>query len=463
MRHYPRTGAEVGRSLVFTGVFQGLSGAGLRARVARSASWTVVGYGTSQALRLASNLLLTRLLFPEAFGLMALISTILIGLMLFSDIGVGPAIAQSRRGDDPDFLDTAWTMQVMRGISLWAVAALLAWPVAQFYGQPELLTYLPLAGLTLIITGFNPTRVESANRHLTVGRLTLLELISQVIELLCLALLALWLQSVLALVLGAILGALIKLVILHRFLPGQRNRLRLERRAMGELVHFGKWIFLSTAFTFFASQGDKLVLGKVLSMAGLGIYNIGFFIAGFPVQLMGTMANRIMIPVYREGAAPARISRLRYLMSAVGVGLLVLLALIGPWLIQLLYDDRYLAAGTILVVLALVQMPLVIGFTYDQAALASGQSRRFFFYKAAQAVLQFGLLLLGAFLAGLPGALAGYGLATLLSHLVLIRLARAQGVWDPKHDLAFALVMGVTLGAVLLLHGETLARQLALF
>ena len=63
--------------------------------------------------------MLTRLLFPEAFGLMALIQTFMIGLAMFSDLGIGPAIIQSDRGEDPDFLNTAWVMQILRGICLW--------------------------------------------------------------------------------------------------------------------------------------------------------------------------------------------------------------------------------------------------------------------------------------------------------------------------------------------------------
>ena len=151
------------------------------ARVLRSASWMVIGYGGSQALRLAANLVLTRLLFPEAFGLMALVSVVSIGLSLFSDVGVGPSIAQSKRGDDPDFLNTAWTIQVTRGLLLWGLTGLIAWPMAQFYAAPELTLYLPIAGIGLMIAGFNPTRIETANRHLLVGRLTVLELTSQVI------------------------------------------------------------------------------------------------------------------------------------------------------------------------------------------------------------------------------------------------------------------------------------------
>ncbi|HBB84471.1 MAG TPA: polysaccharide biosynthesis protein, partial [Sulfitobacter sp.] len=92
------------------------------ARALRSTSWIVLSYGGAQAIRLASNLILTRLLFPEAFGLMALIQVVIVGLTLFSDVGIGPSIAQSKRGDDRDFLNTAWTIQAIRGGCLWLAA-----------------------------------------------------------------------------------------------------------------------------------------------------------------------------------------------------------------------------------------------------------------------------------------------------------------------------------------------------
>ena len=72
-------------------------GSNLRARALRSSAVTVGGFGASQVIRLASNLILTRILFPEAFGMMALVMVFLQGLAMFSDVGVGPAIMQSKR------------------------------------------------------------------------------------------------------------------------------------------------------------------------------------------------------------------------------------------------------------------------------------------------------------------------------------------------------------------------------
>ena len=156
---------------MFSKVSQALGGNQLMARVARSASWIILGYGASQGIRLLSNLIPTRLLFPEAFGLMALITMVTVGLTLFTDVGISPSITQSKRGDDPDFLNTAWTIQMIRGTCLWACVCLAAYPVSLFYEQPDLAVYLPIAALSLFLGGLSPTRIETAHRHLLMGRL----------------------------------------------------------------------------------------------------------------------------------------------------------------------------------------------------------------------------------------------------------------------------------------------------
>jgi len=189
-------------------LLKSLSGTGFFARVARGSAFTASGYAASQLLRLLANLLLTRILYPEAFGLMALVSVFMVGLVMFSDVGIGPAISQNRRGDDPDFLDTAWSIQVIRGVLMFLAAAVLAFPVAWFYDAPMLAQLLPVASLTLVIAGFYPTRIETANRHLMLGRVTLLDLASQAVGTLSMLVIAWQTQSVWALVVGGLFGAL---------------------------------------------------------------------------------------------------------------------------------------------------------------------------------------------------------------------------------------------------------------
>lgn len=420
-----------------------LTGQGLFQRAMRGSMLTAGSYAITQALRLGSNLILTRLLFPEAFGLMALVSVVLVGLAMFSDVGVGPAISQHPQGDEPAFLDTAFTINVLRGGLLWLLTCALAWPAAAFYHAPELLQLLPAAGLTLLISGFNPTRIDTANRHLLLGRVTALDLAAQVIGILSMIVLALSMRSVWALVIGAIIGSAAKLIFMSRMLPGRSNGFHWDKAAGRDLVRFGKWIFLSTACGFLLSQGDKAIFGAYLSKAELGIYNIGWFLASFPVLLAGAVTGRILIPLYRDhhpalGPENARkMRRLRFAVSGGTLGLLGLLGLVGMPLVGLLYDERYMAAGAVVVVMACVQMPGVVGMTYDQSALAAGDTRTYFLLMALKAAVQTLAFLMGMELGGLWGALAAQGLALLALHPAIVLLARKHRAWDARHDLTF--------------------------
>lgn len=432
-------------------------------RALRGSAVTALAYAGGQGLRLVSNLILARLLFPEAFGLMALVTVALVGLQMFSDAGIAPSIARSPRGDEPAFLNTAWTVQVVRGGLLWLAALALAWPLALFYDAPDLRLMLPVAGISLLVAGFNPTRIETATRHLLLGRVTLLDLLSQVIGIVAMIALAWVTGSVWALVAGAVIQALAKLALTWFLLPGAPNRLHWDTAAAQEIVHFGKWILLSTVCGFLLAQGDRLILGKWLTLEALGLYNIGYFLASFPWLLGGAVTMKVMIPLYRDdppgakAANAARLRRLRAGMTAAMLGLLAALALGGVALVGLLYDARYASAGAVVVAVACVQMPAAIGMTYDQAALAAGDSRRFFAVLLAKAVMQTGALMAGAALGGLSGALIGQALALTLSHPLIIWLARRHQVWDPRHDLVAGGFAAVAAGAALWFNSAALA------
>ncbi|MGI3185057.1 oligosaccharide flippase family protein [Nioella aestuarii] len=442
------------------------SGDGLMARAMRSAGLNLFGFGFSQILRLASNLILTRLLFPEAFGVMAMVSVFLMGLAMFSDVGVGPAIMQSKRGDDRDFLNTAWTIQIIRGVSLWLVACALTWPMAVYFGEPDLVYYLPVAALTQLVLGFTPTRYETANRHLRAGRVTLLDMGTQVVGLLVAILLAWLTQSVWALVISGVLSAIAQVVLFDLFLPGERNRFRWESAAARELIHFGKWVFLSTIAGFAIGQADKVVIGGWLSTHDFGIYNIGFFWASFPFMMGSVVVRKVMIPIYRESPPGEsrenflRLRRMRMLATAGMIGMVMVPAFLGHWLIDLLYDPRYLAAGGMVVLISVVQIPAIVGVTYDQAALAAGDSKRFFVLAATRAVFVVVGMVVGITLYGLPGALAGQGLAMLAAHPVVGWLASRSRAWDPLHD-AIYFGVGGGLGALALWWNWPLIEALA--
>lgn len=427
------------------------SNEGLKARALRSSFWTIANYGGESVIRLASNLILTRLLFPEAFGMMALVQVVIAGLKMFSDTGVATSIMQHERGDDPDFLNTAWTIQLMRGIVLWLATCALALPAAAIYDEPMLAQLLPVAGLNAILGGLQPTNSISANRHLRLGRMTRISLIAQIGAILAMVLLAWAMKSVWALVLGGLFGGVLRNYLLRRYLPGIRNRLRWEPEAGHQLFHFGKYLFLSTAFGFLVNNADRAILGGYISMADLGVYNIAFFLASVPFMIAEMLTKRVVMPLYRMRPMTAseknqkHIFRVRRMVIGVALALNLVLAFGGVFLINLMYDPRYTWAGPIVVMLSLVFVPRIVFVGSGAILLSQGDSKRFLYLVGSLAATQTAFMLASVSWLGIFGVIMAPAFGILVTSPLRILYSRRYEAWDSLGEGIF-LALGLGLG-----------------
>lgn len=262
----------------------------------KGAIWTIASYGSSQIIRFASNLILTRLLLPELFGLVGLAYVFITGINLFSDIGLGPSIIQNKRGDDPQFLNTAWTLQVIRSFFIFICLIIITQPVASFYGEPRLLWLIPVIGINSLIGGFNSTATSSLNRQMAVKRVVIFELGIQIVSTTVMIVWAWFDRSIWAIVAGGFTGAVIELIWSHFLIRGKSNRFAWDKEAVKEIFSYGKWIFLSTALFFLCSQADRLILGKIFTLTMLGIYGIAFTLGDMPRQIIIAVSGRVIFP-----------------------------------------------------------------------------------------------------------------------------------------------------------------------
>lgn len=440
------------------------SGDSLRSRIIRGSIWTTGGYGVAQVLRLAVNLVLTRLLQPQMFGLMTLVNIFVQGLQGFSDVGIGPAIIQSKRGDDASFLNTAWTVQVLRGFTLGSVSALIAWPVAKIYGEPQLMWLVPAAGMAAVIAGFNSTAIFTLNRHLDVAKLTIRSLVGQVTGAVVMVVLAMLHPSAWALLAGNLAAAAATLVLSHTLLPGPRNHFHWDRAAAREMMSFGRWIFVSTLLTFLAIQADRLIFGKLISLADLGVYGVAAMMASLPTQAMLKLGGVIVFPAYsRAKAAGANFQdvfdRVRMPLLA-GAGLIATCLIAGGHhVIELLYDPRYHRAGWMLQLLAVSGWFQVMQVTNGSALLALGSPRSVALANVVKLSAMLLFVPLGFWAFGLFGGIVGIIVADVSKYAASSLLARRKGLHMLGKDLMLSLL--VAAGAAAVLWASSRARGMA--
>ncbi len=431
-------GAMRGR---FGAAFAPMRGDGLRARALRGSGWTLAGFGAQQVLRLGSNLVLTRLLFPEAFGLMALAQVFLQGLNMLSDIGVGPSIVQNKRGDDPDFLATAWTMQVIRGFALFLGMCALAYPASLIYKQPLLFPILLLLGTTSVIVGFQSIGISTASRKMAISRLTLLDLISQVAGITVMVVWAAITRDIWALVGGGVVAAAVRLLLGYILFPSSGNRFHFERSAAHEIFHFGKWIFLATAMTYFGGQGIRLFQGMLVPVDVLGLIAIAGSLAAMLKALIGKLGSSVMFPIFSETYRNRPEQLRRHLAHArnkifiLTFPLYAVLIVFGNDLVHLLYDPRYSAAGLYLIIMATGSAIVSLRLPFGMTLLSVGDSFGHSLNMSVMSAARIAAVVVGFAAGGVIGMLIADVVADLIVYPFEAWRLNKHCLWMPRFDL----------------------------
>ncbi len=131
-----------------------LQGENLKAKSARGLVKLSAGAGVERALRLVRTMILTRILAPDQFGLMAIVLVLVNVFEQLSEVGIKLSVIQNKRGSDYEYLNATWWFQAARGLGLFAVAMLAAPWVSSFYGKPHLLIFLQVSLLAIVFRGF---------------------------------------------------------------------------------------------------------------------------------------------------------------------------------------------------------------------------------------------------------------------------------------------------------------------
>ncbi len=385
-------------------------------RVARAGLWTIGGFCMGQVLRLASNLALTRLVTPEIVGLAMIVEFVRRLAALLGDVGIAPSIIQNKREDDA-FINTAWTLQAVRGVILTLVTAALAVPFALLHHEPRLYWAIPVAGLTALLSGLWSTRLYVLNRGLHMRRIAMIEVLSKTVGFVVTLGWALYDPSLWAPLAGALALTLAKLVLSHAATFGPRLRFQWDSQAIKSLLRFGRWILLSTILGFMASNVDRVAFDHLeISRDELGVYAVATLILSAPTELLTYFALSLHLPllsaVVRTGQplAPA-FARAQRTLQSLGGMMTAGLAAGAPAAVLLLWDSRYEQAGTMAAILAAGLWLGCLRMAYEMTLIASGRTYALALASTTKLAALVVAVPLGFRLGGFHGAIWGFALA----------------------------------------------------
>jgi O-antigen/teichoic acid export membrane protein len=319
----------------------------------RGGTWTMVGYGASQVLRLASTLVLARMLIPQAFGLVALVTVFLSGLEMLSDLGIGMDVIQHARGDDPLFINTAFIIQAGRGFVLWAVAMALAYPFARFYQQPAVTSLLIVGALSVLLRGFTSGSIWGLTRHVELAKLNLLTIGTDFFGFLVALVWAIVSPTAWSLVAGRV-GGVLALVIASHWIAKYPVSMKWDSNAARDILAFGSGIFLSTATYFLGGEAERLVVGKFITLVELGCFSLALSISGAAAKGLQQIIVQVFFPMMSDSlrenreAAVIHYKKTRHLLLVISAGLAIGFIVGSHEFVSVVLGSKYAMAGWML-------------------------------------------------------------------------------------------------------------------
>lgn len=335
----------------------------------RAGIWSTALAFAGTALRFGSSLILTRLLVPEVFGVVALAMVLYTVVALLSDIGLRQSVIYNGKGEDGEFLGTIWGIAAVRGVVISLLAGLIALAVyvgqsmgwfaeGTVYAHPDIPAVLALIGFTATIGGLKSPKVYVCERRLDLKSPGYIELMAQFTGTAATILLALNWRAVWPIVIGSYVSSITTVLLSLYWLKGPIGRMQWNSAYALEIIRFGRWIMLSSVAYVVASNSDRLMFGMWFSPEMLGFYALALNI----VQAADTVISRPFISVgapafgemVRRGGAGLRSVYFRFRLpyDLVSIGAAGFLFAAGQLIIDVLYDPRYSAAGRALQILS---------------------------------------------------------------------------------------------------------------
>lgn len=356
--------------------------AGLRKFAARNRMGALVGSNVAVNLvRVASNLILTRLLAPDAFGAIGVIAAVQFFFVMLTDLGFNAFVIRAAEGDDKRFLNVVWTLRLVRNAGLSALMLLLSGPLANAFGKPEMQSGVAAASLILLIDGLRSMSFISAERHRRVSYLSAVEFAAFVVQTLVAIGAAAVLRSYWAIVIAMYANSAVSVIFSYTLFSHSAQTLAFDRKILRDVWDFGKIIMPSSAITLILTQADRVVIARYLPLEIFGLYMLAVSLTGAARQLIQSWGGRMLYPYFAEAGrrSPPAIAEVFYL-SRRKLSLLMALALGGAigggsLIARVLFDERYLMSGHYISLLAIGPLLTLISIPTEMAMVAAGRVR----------------------------------------------------------------------------------------
>ncbi|MHA1380610.1 MAG: lipopolysaccharide biosynthesis protein [Candidatus Helarchaeota archaeon] len=270
----------------------------LKEKIIKAGFWVFSLRIINRVFQLARTIVLARLLSPNDFGLFGIALLALSALDIFSQTGFRQALIQKKE-ETKSYLNTAWTVGIIRGLLIAAILFFIAPFVATFFETPAAELILKVIGIAIILQSFTNIAVIYFEKELKFHKYFIYQFAGTITDVTIAISAAILLRSVWALVFGLLAGNLVRCIVSYA-VDSYRPRFQFNKGQAKELFGFGKWILFSSILTFLITQGDDIFVGKLLGITMLGFYQMAYRISNLPATEITHVISQVTFPAYSK-------------------------------------------------------------------------------------------------------------------------------------------------------------------
>ena len=273
-------------------------GENLSQRAVSGGFWVFSLRIVQQLFNLGRLVILARILAPHDFGLLGIALLTMATLETFSQTGFQAALIQKKE-DIKSYLDSAWTVLILRGFILFAILYLIAPYAATFFNAPEAKPIIQVIGFAILLQAFTNIGVIYFQKELEFNKEFIYQFAGTLADFIVAVSAVLILRNVWALVFGLIAGNAVRFIVSY-FIHPYRPHLSSDLGKAKELFGFGKWILGSSILMFLITQGDDIFVGKLLGVVALGFYQLSYRISNIPATEITHVVSQVTFPAYSK-------------------------------------------------------------------------------------------------------------------------------------------------------------------
>ena len=341
--------------------------------------WT---HAFTVVIKLGSSMTITRLLNPEAYGIVTLLMSILVTIELLTDLGFHVLVIRSQRGDRPEYLDTLWTIKLVRSLISAGLLYVLAPTIATFLHVDQRIPELRMACLYILFSGVESFGFLLAVRHQNSRSKNIWELVSTIICTIFSVSVSYSERTHWGMVISLVLNRALLAAMSFTVVPYHRSvALTWDRESFSEIFRVSRTILPSSLVTLGLTQFDKIVLSKTVPLATLGVYGIAQNVASMADSVSSKLSETVIFARHaalmrnRSDETVRECYAQAWKASVLLLALPILLGAHASLVVRLIYDARY--AGATLIVVAMCVRGFLINYaaTSDRLLLAAGYNR----------------------------------------------------------------------------------------